>query len=528
MKMRLEQVLVEISKRFNNKVWTQLSFANENSKYRSVLLLSQFLNIDNVGNINTILEVIFLRMNEIPFDKQNEKFVEQILKSCLFLGIRVHAVQREKIIESLTDFVEKVKLKYDADISILNNIRSFAENILNYLLDHKNDPQIILDSKIVDKLNNEFYLIIPKEVESNILNKVFHYNNLYLINLCENSNFIIDGYYEENSSIYLDYFRKLAYFSMIESNNEFSHLLIDNVFTYKFSDWKLVTGISDAIHIYYMYRIDIESREIELYVKAYNSTSCVLHNLTFQVFLSKNLILCLTGNISQYSNKYINHKEVYLELLSPFSSYDFSMKLSSSVFEKNNITIDCTFDMTTDYSTVITLSTEGFYIPLIDYCIPDNFALFETKIFDIFYSTLEYTFTCKCYALSTPEDLLKSISDRFVMVEFKSKNNSQDKTKAIMDRLKESKGYFRQTLPGGGGFENSEDNQRYNFKIKMASYCIFNFWIYITILGDYNFSNNKSILNVEVKSNDLSALNVISKERSIFFNELINKQIKFY
>jgi hypothetical protein len=528
MKTRLEQVLVEISKRFNNKVWTQLSFANENSKYRSVLLLSQFLNIDYTSNINTILEVIFLRMNEIPFDKHNEKFVEQILKSCLFLGVRVNTVSREKIIENLTDFVEKVKLKYDADISILNNIRSFAENILNYLLDHKNDPQIILDSKIVDKLNNEFYLIIPKEVESNIPNKIFNYNNLYLINLCENSNYILDNYYEENSSVYLDYFKKLAYFSMLESNNEFSHLLIDNVFTYKFSDWKLVTGISDAIHIYYMYRINIETREVELYVKAYNTTSCVLQNLIFQVFLSKNLTLLLTGNISQHSNKYINHKEINLELLSPFSSYDFSIKFTSSIFEKNNITIDCTFDMNTDYSSSITLSSESFYIPLIDYCLPDNFALFETKIFDIFYTTLEYTFTCKCYAVCTPENLIKSISERFIMVEYKGKNSSQDKTKTIMDRLKETRGYFRKTLERDNSFINSEDNQRYNFKIKIASYCIYNFWIYITILGDYNFSNNKSILNIEIKSNDLGALNVISKERAIFFNELLNKNIKFY
>src|SRR5690606_16096256 len=108
-----------------------------------------------------------------------------------------------------------------------------------------------------------------------------------------------------------------------------------------------------------------------------------------------------------------------LELLSPFSSFDFSMKFSSTIFEKNNITIDCTFDMNSEYASTLTLTTESFYIPLTDYCIPDNFSLYETKIFDIFYATLEYTFTCKCYAVCTPEELIKEMSDRFVMVEFK-------------------------------------------------------------------------------------------------------------
>ena len=175
------------------------------------------------------------------------------------------------------------------------------------------------------------------------------------------------------------------------------------------------------------------------------------------------------------------------------------------------------------------------------FCIQDNFSLYETKKFDIFYQTLEYAFTVKCFAQSTPEELLKNIHERFVMIEYKSKSFSLDKTKTIMDKLKEihykdfcQRRSVNNELGGAGGenFMNSqnlfEENQRYNFKIKLSSYCIYNFWIYIVIIGDYNFQNNKSILNIEVKSNDLTALNIISREKYVFFNELLNKQIKFY
>jgi hypothetical protein len=549
MKIRLEQVLVEIGKRFSNKVWGHLSFANENSKYRSLLLLSQFLTIDNVSAINTILEVIFLRMNEIQFDKKNEKFLEQILKSCLFLAIRVNISTREKIIQNLADYVEKIKLRYDSDASasIINNIRSFSENILNYLLDHKSDPQIILDSKIVDKLNNEFFLIIPKDVETNMIQKNFNYNNLYLLNICQNSNTVLESSLNENSSIYLDYFKKLYYYPMLEFNNDFCHFSIDNEICYKFSDWKLVTGISDPVHIYYMYKINIETREIELFVKCFNSTSCVLNNVLIQIYLSKNLILSrgegssTNSGQTNFNNSNFNptSKEFNFELLSPFSTSEFSVKFYSKIFEKNNISIDCTFDMVTDYAQNFTLTTESFHIPLIDFCIQDNFSLYETKKFDIFYQTLEYTFTIKCFAQMTPEELLKNISDRFVMIEYKSKSYSIDKTRVIMDQLKEIhyKDFMsRQSImPESGQGENFmasqnlfEENQRYNFKIKLSSYSVYNFWVYIVIIGDYNFQNNKSILNIEVKSNDLTALNIISREKYVFFNELLNKQIKFY
>jgi hypothetical protein len=47
-------------------------------------------------------------------------------------------------------------------------------------------------------------------------------------------------------------------------------------------------------------------------------------------------------------------------------------------------------------------------------------------------------------------------------------------------------------------------------------------------MGDYSFQNNKSILNIEVKTNDLSALKTISKEKNDFFKEIMGRKIKFY
>ena len=76
--------------------------------------------------------------------------------------------------------------------------------------------------------------------------------------------------------------------------------------------------------------------------------------------------------------------------------------------------------------------------------------------------------------------------------------------------------------------ENNKNKSRENFKIKLSTYCIYNFWIYIFIIGDYNSMYNKAILNIDIKTNDLKGLNVIAKEKQFFINELISSKIKFY
>ena len=76
--------------------------------------------------------------------------------------------------------------------------------------------------------------------------------------------------------------------------------------------------------------------------------------------------------------------------------------------------------------------------------------------------------------------------------------------------------------------ENNKNKHRENFKIKLSTYCVYNFWIYIFIIGDYNSMYNKAILNIDFKTNDLKGLNVIAKEKQFFINELISPKIKFY
>jgi hypothetical protein len=92
----------------------------------------------------------------------------------------------------------------------------------------------------------------------------------------------------------------------------------------------------------------------------------------------------------------------------------------------------------------------------------------------------------------------------------------------LTNQQKEREDGFNDGLNDGNG------NQIYNFRIKLSCYSVYNFWIYILILGDYNFQNNKSILNIEVKTNELQALKTIWKEKAFFFNELMNQKIKFY
>jgi len=531
MKGILDGTLMEISKRFLNVNWDALSFANENSKYRSLLLLSKFLNINESSAINNLLEVIFLRLNDIPFDNKNEKFIEEIIQSCLFLGIRANFKIREKIISSIAEFIEKLNQKKEGDKHIISNIKSFAENIMNYLLDNKIQPQIQLNSDTIDKLTNEFYLIIPKDIENNIEKKKESFNNLYLINLCENSIDVIESYLNDNSSVYLDYFKKYFYFPMLEFNNDNCHMLIKSNGKYIFSDWKLITGISDPVHIYYMFKIDIETREIELFIKNFNSTSVVLNNINFNIYFSENLMIYNESNLSMNYSPYVNSKQFSNELLSPFSYFDFSLKFYSNLFEKNNISVDCSFDMITDQKNRFKLNSECFYIPLIDFLLPDNFSLYEIKTFDIFFNTLEYAFTCKCYTSYNPNELKNKLSQKITLVEFKSKNFLYNKEKEILDSIKKKQ--FPEFLQENNNdinyFNNPyENNSSSTFKIKLCAYCIYNFWIYIIIIGDYNEQHTKSILNIEIRTNDLSALNILSREKNCFFNELLGDNIKFY
>ena len=88
---------------------------------------------------------------------------------------------KEKIIKIIEEYAEFLKKKInDGEIQLIGNILSLTENILYYLIEHKNDLPIILDSKKVDQLTNEFYLIVSKDIDINLETKSINYNTLYL------------------------------------------------------------------------------------------------------------------------------------------------------------------------------------------------------------------------------------------------------------------------------------------------------------------------------------------------------------
>ena len=544
MKNRLDDVLNEISKRFYSKKWESLLFANENSKYHSLLILCKYLKPNQDKDINNILEIIIMHLKEMNFEIQKQNQIEKLLLCLLFLGIRVEKELKEKILKHIEEYINYLKNKInDGDIQLIGNILSLSENILYYLVEHKNDSPIILDSKKVDQLTNEFYLIVSKDIDINSETKSLNYNTLYLMNLTENSFCVLDNCKEYNSSIYLDFFKKLYYFPRLEYNNDNCHILIDNHKKYITSEWILITGLADAIHIYYRYIIDIETREIEIFLKNYNTTNVVLNNVIIYVNLNENLIeIDNNKNISDLINKNINNNyqfstEHKTELLSPNATYDFSIKCYSKIFDLNFVSIEAQFDMVTDQKGIFNLRSEPFYIPLTDFLIPDKYSLFETEKYEIFYSTLEYAFSTKCYSNCSPEQIIKDISNKITLIEYKSNNIAYKKQNEIMDDIIKNKykEYYDKLNDEVDkeekkekNLQNNKNKHRENFKIKLSTYCVYNFWIYIFIIGDYNSMYNKAILNIDFKTNDLKGLNVISKERQFFINELISSKIKFY
>ena len=88
MKKRLDDILSEISKRFYLKKWDSLLFANENSKYNSLLILCKYISSDKIQDINNLLEIIITHLKEMNFDIHEEYHIEKLLSCLLFIGIR--------------------------------------------------------------------------------------------------------------------------------------------------------------------------------------------------------------------------------------------------------------------------------------------------------------------------------------------------------------------------------------------------------------------------------------------------------
>jgi len=540
MKLRLNDVLSEISKRFYIKKWESLIFANENCKYNSLLILCKYLNPEQIKDINILLEIIMTHIKEINYDISNQTQIEKLLLCLLFIAIRVQKDIKEKIIKNLEEYVSYLKIKInDGGMQIIGNIISLSENILFYLIEHKEEPPIILNKKLVDQLTNEFYLIVQKDIDINSETKSVNYNTLFLMNTTENSFSVLDSCNETNPAIYLEYFQKFYYYPILEYNNEDCHVLIDYKNKYITSDWILITGISDVIHIYYRYMLDIETREIEIYFKNFNTTNLVINNVNFFVFFNDNLIkidknktISDIGNSSMSINTSVN-TENKIEFFSPNSYYDFDIKCYSKSFNINNISVEAQFDMPTEQKGQFSLLSEVFYIPLTDFFIQDKYSLFETEKYEIFYSNLEYSFTTKCYSNCSPNEIINDLSNKVTLIEYKANEVSYKKENEILNdiiknKYKEYKDEDDENKKDKNKKDNNKNKYRENFKIRLATYCVYNFWIYIFIIGDYNSTYNKAILNIDIKSNDLKGLNIIAKEKQFFINELISSKIKFY
>ena len=190
--------------------------------------------------------------------------------------------------------------------------------------------------------------------------------------------------------------------------------------------------------------------------------------------------------------------------------------------------------MATDQKGQFSLLSEVFYIPLTDYFIQDKYSVFETEKYEIFYSNLEYSFTTKCYSNCSPNEIILDLNNKVTLIEYKANEISyKNENEILNDIIKNKYKEFNEEENINENEKNKKDNSnknktRENFKIKLATYCVYNFWIYIFIIGDYNSIYNKAILNIDIKSNDLKGLNVISKEKQFFINELISSKIKFY
>ena len=236
------------------------------------------------------------------------------------------------------------------------------------------------------------------------------------MNITSNSFHVLEENSMDNSSIYLEYFKNYFYYPLLEYNNDYCYMLLDNRKKYTSNDWTLISGISDPIHIYYKYKANIETREAEVYIKCFNSINIVLNNVSFIIYLSENLLEINKKTIGDLLNlnTYYDGIKYKTEILSPNSHFDFYFKIYSKVFDVNYISIEAQFDMNIDQKNQFNMKCEPFYIPLSTFLIQDNFGLFEISRFDMFYSSLDYIFSVKCIVNSTPESISNSYIHKYI------------------------------------------------------------------------------------------------------------------
>ena len=536
MKKRSEIILDEICKRFRgNTKWEDLLFSNEESKYSSLLIISKYLGQEKINDYNNILNSIFRHLKEMNFDSKTGYDVEKLLKCILILGIRLTKTIKERIVIAISQFNEYLKIKREeGDHQLISNILALSEKISTYLYNNKNAPPVILNNKILEQINNDYYLVVNKDIDNNLETKKNELNSLFLMNITSNSFNVMETNANDNSSVYLEYFRNYYYYPLLEFNNDYCHMLIDTRKKFISSEWKLISGIADPIHIYYRYKTNIETREIEVFIKCYNAINIILNNVSFNVYLNENLLEINKRTIGDILNlnSYYNGIEHKTELLSPYSYYEFSFKCYSKVFDVNYISVEAQFDMNVDQKSHFTMKCEPFYMRLSEFLIPDNYSLYETSKFDMFYNTLEYVFSVKCNLNCPPEKIIKSMSNKLTLIEYNSNNVIFKKEKETINQIikKQFPEYYQNFIAVEETFQKQQKNSadKVFFKMKLSSYCVYNFWVYIFITGEYDSNVNQSLLNIDIRTNDLKGLNIIAKEKNSFIKELLNNVVVIY
>ena len=127
-----------------------------------------------------------------------------------------------------------------------------------------------------------------------------------------------------------------------------------------------------------------------------------------------------------------------------------------------------------------------------------------------------------------PESIIKSISNKLTLIEYNSNNVTFKKEKDEINKIikKQFPEYYQNFIVPEETIQKQQSyssiNNKIFFKIKLSSYCVYNFWVYLFITGEYDVQSNQSVLNIDIKTNDLKGLNVISKEKTAFIKELIN------
>jgi hypothetical protein len=288
--------------------------------------------------------------------------------------------------------------------------------------------------------------------------------------------------------------------------------------------------------VYYRYKTNIETRETEVYIKCFNSINIVLNNVSFIIYLSENLLEINKRTIGDLLNlnSYYNGIEHKTEILSPYSSYEFYFKFYSKVFDVNYIAVEAQFDMSVDQKSQFAMKCEPFYIPLSTYLIPDIYSLYDISRFDMFYNTLDYIFSVKCNVNLHPESIIKSISNKLTLIEYNSNNVTFKKEKDEINKIikKQFPEYYQNFIVPEETIQKQQSyssiNNKIFFKIKLSSYCVYNFWVYLFITGEYDVQSNQSVLNIDIKTNDLKGLNIIAKEKTAFIKELLNNIIIIY